>query len=372
MAKNKRIFYASHAVAFQGVNASGDAGSYITLQGGQSVSLNTDFGLEQIFQLGRLAAYDQAQINPEVEVTVAKALDGYPTIFRLATTPTSGAQNEDVQTVSIIGASSARTGIIIGVGSDTASVVSDDYDEYTAVKMTGMYFENITYTFPTDGVFTEEITFRGTHKAAHNSDAFIDGPLNPFPRGGDGKGHVLARQNFKVGGGTVLPPPVSGRCISNITISAAVTREAMYCLGSFQPFHRYVNFPLEITTTFDTMANGIGQDSSLMFDVVAGQECQGLGGQRPQVPIRIELCDSSGVIRYAFDLGSGCQLSGHTYSGGDVGGGSVTETFTYLSYNELTVEDKADLVFGPGTNDGLGTINNETTSEAGIPGQPTF
>lgn len=368
MALNKRIFYASHAVAFQATDASGYAGSFITLQGGQSVSLNTDYGLEKIFQLGRLAAYDQPSINPEVEVTVSKALDGYPTIFRLATVPTNGGNNTGSLQTSIVGGSSAKTGIIIGVGSDTAAVVSDMYDEYTAVKMTGMYFENITYTFPTDGVFTEEITFRGNHKAAHNNDAFIDGPLNAFPRAGAGKGHILARQNMKISTDptiTQLPPPVSGRCINNITISAAVTREAMYCLGNYQPFHRYVNFPLEITTTFDTTANGIGQDSSLMFDVSNVGECAGVDANRAQCPILLSLCDASGNIVYKFDLGSGCQLSGHTYSGGDVGGGSVTETFTYLSYNELTVTDGSTISFLGGDN-GLGTFNIVTDKEVEI------
>jgi hypothetical protein len=284
------------------------------------------------------------------------------------------ATNKDATTVSIIGGSSSKTAIIIGVGSDTDSVVNDNATDYTAIKMTGMFFENITYTFPTEGVFTEEITFRGTHKAANNNDAFIDGPLNAFPRAGGGKGHVLSRQNMKMNyAETILPPPVSGRCINNITISAAVTREAMYCLGSYQPFHRYINFPLEITTTFDTTANGIGQDSSLMFDTTNIGECAGADANRAQCHIQLALCDSSGQISYIFNLGSGCQLSGHTYSGGDVGGGSVTETFTYLSYNELSVTDNSDYDFGNGLNDGIGTINDpETVAEAGIPGEPTL
>jgi hypothetical protein len=335
---NKRIFYASHAVAFAANDPNGSQSSYLTtLQGGQSISINTNWGTEQLFQLGRLAVYDQVYTVPEVEVTINKALDGFPTLFRLATGVNTGAGPGGAGQTnhSLIGDANKRTTIVVGVGDETAQVVDDQFAEYTSINMTGMYFENITYTFPVQGIFTEEITFRGYHKSA-NGD--IDGPVNKDPKTGD----LLYRQNVKLSdASTVLPPPVSGKCLTNITISANVTRDAMYCLGEFYPYHRYINFPLEITTTFETMPSGATTDSSLLFNANASSQCSGI--QLAEVPINIVLCDSSGNVAYSFDLGSGCKLTGHTYSGGDTGGGNVTETFTYTSYNELIVRDYSGL-----------------------------
>ena len=59
-----RIFYASHGVSVGGS----------TVQGAQSVSVNTNFDLEQVFQLGRLAIYENLANDPDVEVTISKVL----------------------------------------------------------------------------------------------------------------------------------------------------------------------------------------------------------------------------------------------------------------------------------------------------------
>ena len=70
-----RIFYASHGVSVEGT----------TVTGAQSVSVNTNFDLEQVFQLGRLAIYDNIQNDPDVEATISKVLDGGSSIWNLAT-----------------------------------------------------------------------------------------------------------------------------------------------------------------------------------------------------------------------------------------------------------------------------------------------
>jgi hypothetical protein len=306
---NKRIFYAS-----QGVSVNGD-----TVQGAQSVSINTNFNLEQIFQLGRLALYDNFPTDPEVEVTLSKILDGHGLIFTY-----------------FAGGPGANS--LVSTANDTAEIVlhvDEDNKDFIAgvatasVTMTGCFLSSLNYTFPVDGSFTEELTFVGSHKAAGGTVA---------APGEDPDLRVLRRQNFQVGDST-LPSGIYGKCITNITVSADLGREKMFCLGSYAPFHRYVNFPLEITVAFDITQDGNGGDlAGPDFDVEELAQCEA-GNFIQKEEIILNLCDSEGDTAYTFDFGSGAALQSVSYSGGDTGGGNVTETWTYLVYNELTITD---------------------------------
>ena len=40
-----------------------------------------------------------------------------------------------------------------------------------------------------------------------------------------------------------------------------------------------------------------------------------------------------------FDLGDKCKLTSVNYSGGDTGGGNATITYSYSTFNELSIED---------------------------------
>lgn len=300
---NKRIFYASHAVKVNGT----------VVQGAQSVAVNTNFNLEQVFQLGRLAIYDNVVVDPDVEVTVSKALDGRPTIWNLATGGGSLIDNANDQST-----------IILGVGDETDPAIVANT---SAITMTGCYVSSLNYTFPVDGNFTEEITFVGSHKAAGGA-ALAPAGTSPAP-------NVLRRQNFNVAA-SVLPSEVTGKKLSQVTISADLGREKMFALGEASPFHRFVNFPLEITVSFDVIQDGetniVGPDFDEERD-----PCQAFPYTTQDIDII--LCDNNGANTYQFDLGSGCSLQSVSYSGGDTGGGNVTETYTYVTYNELTITD---------------------------------
>lgn len=294
---NNRIFYASHGVEVAGT----------TVQGAQSVGVTTNFNLEQAFQLGQLALYDNIVTDPEVEVTVSKALDGEDSIWKLAT---GGG--------SLVSNANDRCTVKIGVGDDTAPALTNT----TAVECTGMYVSSLTYTFPVDGNFTEDITFVGNHKD-------ITGTVSAPATSGN---KILRRQNLQIGSST-LPTEVSGKNLSSITISAELGRESMYKLGQYAPFHRFVNFPLEVTTEIEVMAT-----------TVDGVECDlttvsCTGGSLPQEQqITINLCDgNTGSTYYTFNMGAKNRLQSVNYTGGDTGGGNVTITYSYSTYNELTI-----------------------------------
>ena len=293
---NNRVFYAS-----QGVSVGGT-----TVQGAQSVGVTTNFNLEQAFQLGQLALYDNISLDPEVEITVSKVLDGEDSIWKLSsTTGTSLIDNANDQTT-----------VVVGIGSDTASTLTST----SAITCTGMYVSSVNYTFPVDGNMTEEITFIGNAKALSGS---VTAPVTAANT-------VLRRQNVNIAGST-LPAEVSGKNISNITISADLGRETMYKLGSLAPFHRFVNFPLEVTCEFEV----IPTDLDGVAVSIPSASCSGLTSNDRTIIVKV--CDGTGADAYTFDLGTKNKLTSVNYSGGDTGGGNATVTYSYSTYNELDI-----------------------------------
>ena len=316
---NKRIFYASHGVAIDGVINGGALNpTNDTINGAQSVSINTNYNLRQAFQLGRLPIYDQIPSDAEVEVTLSKILDGHLLIWNHANQASAWAIKDTANT---------QCNITLHVDDETNDALTGA--PTVAVLMTGCYVNSLNYNFPVDDNFTEEVTFVGSSKEM-TTNAITAPEEDPNKR-------VLSRQNFIAGSGTLLPTGVAGKCISNISISADLGREKIYCLGAYQPYHRFVNFPIEITISFDITQDGNGP--SLLgpdFSTNTVSNCEAAPVDRET--IYLSFCDDDGDPVYEFDLGSGCALQSVSYSGGDTGGGNVTETYTYVSYNNLTIK----------------------------------
>lgn len=293
---NNRVFYAS-----QGVSVGGTV-----VQGAQSVGITTNFNLEQAFQLGQLALYDNISLDPEVEITVSKVLDGEDSIWKLSSSTGT----------SLIDNANDTTTVVVGIGSDTSSSLSST----SAITCTGMFVSSVSYTFPVDGNLTEEISFVGNAKSLSGS---VSAPATTTNT-------VLRRQNVNIAGSTI-PTEVTGKNITNITISADLGRETMYKLGSLAPFHRFVNFPLEVTCEFEVSAT----DLDGVAVNLPSAACSGLAPNDRSIVI--EVCDGTGASAYSFDLGTKCKLTSVNYSGGDTGGGNATVTYSYSTYNELDI-----------------------------------
>lgn len=303
-----RVFYASQGVSIERVGA----GVPTQVQGAQSVGIQSNFTLEQAFQLGQLAIYNNVVTNPEVTVTISKVLDGEDTIYKLATGGGSLVSNE-----------SDRTNVYVGVGEDTESALSTNQ----VVKMTGMYLSSVSYTMPVDGFMTEEVSFIGDDKVFSTAALDIANVDAPATSGNT----VLRRQHFKTAS-CDFPADVDGQNITNVTISADLGREAMYKLGQFGPFHRFTNFPLEVTCEFEVSATGLDQTA-------VDQNVTCTGGNLPEEEqITIVLCDpATGNDSYTFNLGDKNRLASVNYQGGDTGGGNATISYSYTTYNSLDI-----------------------------------
>ena len=331
---NNRVFYASHGVALaketgdtslatpvynkQTDGADSAVTGLIAVAGANSVTMNTNFNLDQVFQLGQLELYDNVVTDPSVECTISKTLDGHPTIYELA-----------VSSGGIVANANKRTKLVLGVGSDTDNTLSVD----NAIVCDPIYLSSVSYNLSTDGNFTEECNFVGNDKAISSAASNL---FSAPAKAAQGQSKVLRRQNIDIANCS-LPTEVANENIQSISISADFGREEMFKLGRLSTFHRYVNFPLEVSLDIEVIATGL---DTLAVDV-PDAACSGLS--LAESSAKFVLCDASGgTAGYTIDLGTKCKLTSVAFGGGDTGGGNSNLTFSYVTFNDLSVNSSGD------------------------------
>lgn len=349
MPGNNRVFYAIHSVGFAphlSVAPSGGPSGFLTASGVQSVGITTTFNLEQAFELGQLEIYENIEGIPDVEVTLNRVLDGTALAYHLAT-QTGNASS------SLVGRSNSRSYVALNIYSDTNDNATGT--PLTSVGMSGMYPSALTYTLNVEGNCTEDITLVGNDKI-WTSGGFSDVGTDPFLPAFDGtssppgSGGVQRREDVLMGagaGGSTWPTEIPGingagknlengasgfmAHIQTCTISADLGRTELFELGRRGPYHRYVDFPLEVTCAIETTTSE-GDLIDALADPVGGTN---LTDQTISIIMR------EGT---RFDLGASNKLASITYGGGDagVGGGNVTVTYSYSNFNSLTVTSPAD------------------------------
>jgi len=340
MGGNPRIYYPLHAVSFarHGMplnNATGvlhvSPTGYQPARGVQSVSINTTFNLEQVFQLGMLDIYENIEEIPNVEMTVDKVIDGYALLEHLATP----------------GASAAT--LAARYNDQRCMVALTYYDialEYatgvplTTMLISGAYVSAINWNIPVQGNITESITLVGNNKTFNLTPSgiiFQSGQLftateTPVLSSGG----VQRRENVimasslwpseipGIDGANINQPSGDGYSahIQNVTIGVNLGRTELFELGTKGPYFRYAEFPTEVTTSIDITAS----EDADNIDV------QATGDNLSNQPIKVWL--NQGVI---IDLGTKNKLSSVNIAGGDTGGGNVTVTYNYSTFNTLTV-----------------------------------
>jgi hypothetical protein len=376
---NKRVFYATQAVAVGDNAATGiidswsngsvidGSGKVMIAHGIQSIGVSTNFNLEQIFELGQLAVYEFYEELPEIEITLEKVLDGYSLMYHCgtvgATSPT------------LVGRADAKADVRMAIGLDSNSYMTNGVNSGVAeLYCSGMYITNVSYSLGTDGNFTESTTFIGNDKewllendsdtnglllldsngtlaAAFASDVFgADTPAGA-------QNSVLRRQNVVIGstgatygtgvfktqvpnileGGSTgeLPNSVyitesGGPYLQSFSMSVDLAREDINQLGVKSPYHRYVNFPVDVTCDLEVTATAGDNVDAVATGVSNGKNLSDHG-------IMIVLDDST-----VFQLGRKNKLSSISYGGGDAGGGSATITYSFINSNEFAVLHSGD------------------------------
>jgi hypothetical protein len=349
MSKNNRVFYAVHAVGMAKFATTGVA-DYKPASGVQSVGINTTFNLEQVFQLGQLEIYENIENIPDVEVTIEKVLDGSPLIQHL------GTQDATVGTLS--GRyNNNRAMVNVAYYDDANSNASGT--PLAQVHMSGMYVSSISFSLPTDGNFTESITLVGNDKVWSTG---IAGDSIPYSSWGFGPSTytdssspaaasgVMRRENL-VMSGCIFPLELPGMTvhgtygagkgenvlsgdkyashIQSINVSTDLGRTELFELGKRGPYHRFADFPTEVTCSFEIVENELGD-----FIDAASE-----GSNITDQSIFLLISDGTRI-----DLGGNNKLASISSSGGETGGGNRTSTYNYSNFNRLTISHALDPV----------------------------
>lgn len=124
-------------------------------RGLQSAGMSTTFNLEQTFQLGQVEIYEYSERQPDIEMTLSKAIDGTKPLFFMVTDPT---QANDI----VARTANYRVDVSMQIYPDTQFRATGR--PLSIVTASGMYVSNISYTFPIDGFVSEDITLVGNDK----------------------------------------------------------------------------------------------------------------------------------------------------------------------------------------------------------------
>ena len=381
---NKRVFYATQGVAIGDMGATGvkdawgasdggtfvGSGNVIIMHGLQSVGVNTNFNLEAVQELGQLSIYENVEDVPEIEATLERVLDGYTMAYHAATVTAIDP--------TLSGRANARADLRMVIGLDTDAAVTSGDSLASELYCSGMYWSSVSINLPTDGNFTESLTLVGNNKKwiSSNGTAGIllgsGGVVNSVFAFGDDSPNspdsgVLRRNNFLTGSGvvtrggntfvTVVPDFIEGvasgvagtsttvdgassfkNCgtvnnnfvhIQSISFSVDAGREAINQLGTYAPYYRYVNFPVNVTTEIQVIA--------IAGDNVDAIENVPSGGNLKNHTIQVCLDDST-VIQ----VGNKNKLTSVSYGGGDAGGGNATITYSMQNNNDFVVLHSGD------------------------------
>lgn len=344
-----RVFFACH----QGGFATMGSQTFTAAHGLQSIGVTTTFNLQQVFEIGQLEIYENIEDIPQIEVTLEKVNDGYPTLWHLATR--GRASN------SITGCSNVQTIFGLSIFSDLQDSASGT--PTAVMQCSGLYPSATNWNFPLDGNFTESLTLVGNNKTWDTVAGFafsgaFDNTDSPLALS-SGLGGVQRRQDMifdYVGGstaldvngavqtssGTILPPDIPGISssgtnnrdvngnfgahIGNISVSANLGRDQILEQGRKGPYFRYVTFPLEVSCEVTIV--------SILGDGVQGTEA-GILGNGDNLSNRSIVINTHDGLR--LDLGKKMKLLSASMTGGDTGGGNQEVTYSFQGFNTLTI-----------------------------------
>jgi hypothetical protein len=367
---NNRIYYAIQQVSLgSGLSTAGQPGSGITgspvaVHGLQSVGITTNFNLEQIYEMGQLSLYQNFENVPDIEVTLNKVLDGYPLLYVLATERGTGLQSGLIATsADLAGRANTRTDLQLAIY--PVNQVSAKNGSLAVVSCSGMYVSSVSYTFPVDGNFTEDVTLVGNDKIWSTTaitGSFTNNNDSPAAVQGVNRRQHLTMGNCRLpkqipgissSGTNDLISGTSGYAVhfQNISVSCNMGRESIFELGTRQPYYRYINFPVEVTSEFEVMsvsgewvnatAKGYytGTESSPTVANDSTPACNNRFNLQNET-IFLETCEGTRI-----GLGQKNKLTSVNYTGGDTGGGNVTMTYSYQNFNDFSVAHSGGLYY---------------------------
>lgn len=339
---NNRTYWAIVAAGFSKLGET----TYTEAHGCQSCGFNVNFDLEEFFELGQIAIYENTENIPEVEVTIDKVLDGYPLLYHLATNGATG------NTISA--RQNARTTMAYSIFGDTQDSASGV--PVVECEVSGLYWSSLNYEFNVEGAFTESLTLVGNNinwksSSFNFSGSIFDNTDIPLATT-SGYGGIQRRQNLvfdSAGGGldvnnqadvtdaTILPPDIPGISssgtndktagvfgahIQRISTSVDLGRDQIFELGRRGPYFRYATFPTEVRTEIEVLTTqGAGKNAD-----------ENSEANLTNRTIKIKTQEGTFI-----NLGTKNKLASYSVTGADTGGANQTVTYSYTNFNDMSI-----------------------------------
>lgn len=334
---SNRIYWSCTAVGLAPLGSN----SFTALKGVQSVGISTKINLEQAFELGQLAIYENIENIPDIEVTLEKVMDGNAPMYCVATTGAPDA--------TLIGRSNQRTSLALNIYGDLQSSASGV--PVGQCVCSGLYVSSISFNMPVQGNMTEQLSLVGNNKIWLNS-GFTFSPTfanTDTPLAVEG---IDRRQNFLMASG-LYPNDITGISgntnpllpggqfyaakFQSIKVSANLGRQTLLELGHKPAYFRYIDFPVEVKTDFETLQTGPEG-----FQATENGVLSNFNNTTDQ-PIKFQLQEG-----LKLDLGANNRITDTRISGGNAGakGSNETVTWSYQGWDVLTVRHSQDPTAG--------------------------
>lgn len=334
----ERVYYGVESVSFARLgNTAFTAGHGI-----QSAGLNVRFDLEQVFELGQVAIYEDVERAPNVELTVEKVLDGYPLLWHLATRGATAG--------TLMGRSNIRCTVGMSIYDDAQDSASGTPTKQ--VLMSGAWPSSLSYELSVNRPFTESMSFVG-NDVIWGTSLFTAPTFNNLdaPQAISGSGGVNMREDLiigeQAGTKTLLPTSVEGISSSgtipvntttgntpnvrlqSIRVSSNFGRDAIYALGKRAACYRYMQVPVTVETQIEVLTKqGAGK--------TAYEESDNLTEETIFLKIR------EGTT---IDLGSKNKMMSYAQQFGSAGGGgsqNATTSYSFRTFGTALISAQHD------------------------------
>ena len=340
MGQNKRVYFACMSVGF----AECGTNTFVAAHGLTSIGTSVEIGQTEEYEIGQLAKYATIEDVPNVTATVEKKLDGYCPVYLLAT--------KGAPTASLAGRSNAKTTVGLSIFSDLQDSASGT--PLTQITMSGMYVNSLGYQFPIQGPYTESVSLIGQNRVYSNSFSAptFNNTDEPLAVAG-GSGSIQDRPDILMGPTNTTNPTKSlfpidipgitasgtnelsggryGATLQSIRVNSSFNREAMLQQGLRAPFHRYMQFPVAVTSEFEIIAD----ENADGVSVAEANEAN-----VTERKIYIMLKDG-----LRLDLGNKNKMTNMSMGGANAAqnGGNMTITYSYRNVNDLSVYHPQDV-----------------------------
>jgi len=270
--------------------------------------------------MGRGAPYDYTETLPEVTISMEKILDDHYPIYVLAFG----------NGTALLTAAEAQCSI------RAQTCKSDQLNAEGTVEQqittTGLYLSSVSYNFLVDGPSTETVEFMGNDVSwdATPSAIFTTSPAASTTT----VSGVVQREDIDLVN-SVLPTDDMGTNLiyQNITVSASLGRNDVNRLGQKKPYIKTVQLPVEVSTEINVLMIGTGISFSGV-DTVCGTNTSYTTDRE------ITVCTCQGLT---VSTGAANRLRSVRETGGGTDGSNATLSYSYATYNDLTISNTTAL-----------------------------